>query len=94
MKQLSKEYGYAALGVYFGLSALDFPFCFLFVKWVGTERVGEWEEKIVGKVKPHWVGFREKIGFPLQMEDEETLLAEKREREEQMKGASKYSPLS
>src|ERR1700761_6777783 len=31
-KELSRKYGWAAVGVYFGLSALDFPFCFLAVR--------------------------------------------------------------
>lgn len=38
-KKLSREYGWAAFGVYFLLSVLDFPFCFLLVKWAGTERI-------------------------------------------------------
>lgn len=41
LKKLSREYGWSAVGVYFALSVLDFPFCFLLVKWVGTERIGE-----------------------------------------------------
>ena len=36
MRTLSKEYGYAALGVYLGLTALDFPFCFLAVRMIGS----------------------------------------------------------
>jgi len=51
LKALSKEYGWTALGVYLGLSALDFPFCYLAVNWVGAEKVGEWEHAIVGSVK-------------------------------------------
>lgn len=43
MRKLSREYGWAAVGVYFLLSALDFPFCFLAVRWLGTERIGHWE---------------------------------------------------
>lgn len=39
LKKLSREYGWCAVGVYIGLSVLDFPFCFLLVKWVGTERI-------------------------------------------------------
>lgn len=41
MKKLSKEYGWTALGVYLALSVLDFPFCFLLVRTVGTERIGK-----------------------------------------------------
>ena len=33
------------------LSALDFPFCFLAVRWLGTERIGRAEEAIVEWVK-------------------------------------------
>jgi len=40
MKKLSREYGWSAVGVYFALSALDFPFCYLFVKTLGTDRIG------------------------------------------------------
>jgi len=46
-RKLSREYGWSALGVYFLLTALDFPFCFLAVKWLGTDRVGHWEHIIV-----------------------------------------------
>jgi N-terminal acetyltransferase 2 len=35
------------VGVYLALSALDFPFCFIAVRWIGTEKIGEWEHKIV-----------------------------------------------
>ena len=35
------------MGVYFGLSALDFPFCFLAVRLIGPDRIGEVEHKIV-----------------------------------------------
>lgn len=41
LKKLSKEYGKAAVGVYFALSILDFPFFFLLVKAVGAERIGK-----------------------------------------------------
>ena len=46
-KELSRRYGYAAVGVYLGLSVIDFPFCFLAVRMVGPERVGEVEHAIV-----------------------------------------------
>ena len=46
LKALSKEYGWAALGVYLGLSALDFPICFLAVRWLGTDRIGHYEEVV------------------------------------------------
>ncbi|KAI3342426.1 hypothetical protein F4824DRAFT_202723 [Ustulina deusta] len=50
LKKLSREYGWAAVGVYLGLSVLDFPFCFLLVRVVGTERIGELEHWLVSHV--------------------------------------------
>ncbi|KAK6517375.1 hypothetical protein TWF281_004031 [Arthrobotrys megalospora] len=47
MRALSKEYGMSAVGVYFLLSVLDFPFCFLLVKMVGTEKIAHYEHVIV-----------------------------------------------
>lgn len=47
MRKLSREYGWSALGVYLLLTALDFPFCFLAVRWLGTERIGRFEHIIV-----------------------------------------------
>lgn len=41
-RKLSREYGRAAVGVYFLLSVLDYPFFFLLVKAVGTERIGQY----------------------------------------------------
>lgn len=46
LKQLSREYGWAALGVYFGLSLIDFPFCFLAVRLLGTDRIGHYEDVV------------------------------------------------
>lgn len=40
LKKLSREYGWSAVGVYFGLSVLDFPFCFLLVRVVGADNIG------------------------------------------------------
>ena len=40
LKKLSREYGWTAVGVYLSLSVLDFPFCFLLVRTVGTEKIG------------------------------------------------------
>ncbi|KAI2624841.1 hypothetical protein GGR54DRAFT_537456 [Hypoxylon sp. NC1633] len=50
LRKLSREYGWAALGVYLGLTVLDFPFCFLLVRSVGTERIGEIEHFVVSNV--------------------------------------------
>ncbi|KAJ6260340.1 hypothetical protein Dda_4566 [Drechslerella dactyloides] len=49
MRQLFKEYGFSAVGVYFLLSVLDFPFCFLFVKAVGAEKIAYYEHIIIDK---------------------------------------------
>jgi hypothetical protein len=46
LKKLSREYGWSALGVYFALSALDFPFCFLAVRTLGTDRIGHYEHVV------------------------------------------------
>ncbi|KAL9527150.1 hypothetical protein SMMN14_09152 [Sphaerulina musiva] len=47
MKEMSRKYGWTVTGIYLGLSVLDFPFCFLAVKWFGTERVAEIEHTIM-----------------------------------------------
>ncbi|KAF7536693.1 hypothetical protein G7Z17_g13001 [Cylindrodendrum hubeiense] len=55
LKKLIKEYGWVTLGVYIGLTVLDFPFCFLFVRAVGTEAIGKVEHSITtffGEVIP------------------------------------------
>ncbi|KAL8700099.1 MAG: hypothetical protein Q9224_001120 [Gallowayella concinna] len=46
LRKLSREYGWSAMGVYLLLSALDFPFCFLAVRWVGAERIGHYESVV------------------------------------------------
>ncbi|TQS33578.1 hypothetical protein Golomagni_06072 [Golovinomyces magnicellulatus] len=51
LKKLIKEYGWATVGVYLALSVLDFPFCFLLVRIVGTEKIGKIEHYIVSAVK-------------------------------------------
>lgn len=47
MRKLSREYGWAAFGVYMALTALDLPFCYLAVRWLGTERIGRYEHNVV-----------------------------------------------
>ncbi|TGZ82514.1 hypothetical protein EX30DRAFT_188087 [Ascodesmis nigricans] len=100
MKALSKEYGYAALGVYLGLSALDFPICFLGVRLVGTEKIGEYEEVIVKAVKPHWIALREKVGIPVRELTREELKEQEEVREREVaermegKGASIWTELA
>ncbi|ETN45303.1 uncharacterized protein HMPREF1541_09134 [Cyphellophora europaea CBS 101466] len=51
LKKLSREYGWAALGVYLALTALDLPFCFLAVRMLGPDVVGHYEHLIVTWVK-------------------------------------------
>lgn len=34
------------MGVYLGLSALDFPLCFLAVRLLGTDRIGHYEDVV------------------------------------------------
>ncbi|KAK4575283.1 DUF1279 super [Recurvomyces mirabilis] len=53
LKELFRRYGWAATGVYLSLSALDFPFCFLAVRWLGTERIAAAEEWVVDSF---WTG--------------------------------------
>lgn len=47
---MSREYGWAGFGVYMALTALDFPFCFLAVRSLGTERIGHYEHVVVEAV--------------------------------------------
>ncbi|SPO06693.1 related to protein N-acetyltransferase NAT2 [Cephalotrichum gorgonifer] len=47
LKKLTREYGWVTVGVYLGLSVLDFPFCFLLVKTAGVDRIGELEHTVV-----------------------------------------------
>jgi hypothetical protein len=47
LRKLSREYGWAAFGVYLALTALDFPFCFLAVRALGTERIAHWENAVI-----------------------------------------------
>ncbi|KAK0719570.1 hypothetical protein B0H67DRAFT_484161 [Lasiosphaeris hirsuta] len=51
LKKLSREYGWTAVGVYAALSVLDFPFCFLLVRTVGTERIAEAEHVVVSNLE-------------------------------------------
>ena len=51
LRKLSREYGWSALGVYLLLSAIDFPLCFVAVRFFGAERIGHIEHVIVGSVR-------------------------------------------
>ncbi|KAH6631133.1 hypothetical protein B0J18DRAFT_121241 [Chaetomium sp. MPI-SDFR-AT-0129] len=69
LKKLSREYGWSAVGVYLALSVLDFPFCFLLVRTVGTEKIAHLEEIVirnVQKIVPDrlqawWVEYRQAL---------------------------------
>lgn len=47
MKDMSRKYGWTVVGIYLGLSALDFPLCFFAVKLFGPERIGKLEHAII-----------------------------------------------
>ncbi|KAL4896317.1 hypothetical protein BDV59DRAFT_199515 [Aspergillus ambiguus] len=51
LKMLSREYGWSALGVYLLLSAMDFPFCFAAVHFLGADRIGHYEQIVVDSFK-------------------------------------------
>ncbi|ETI22393.1 hypothetical protein G647_06467 [Cladophialophora carrionii CBS 160.54] len=51
LKKMSREYGWTAVGVYLALSALDFPFCFLAVRLIGTDTIGHYEHVVMEGVK-------------------------------------------
>lgn len=51
LKKLSREYGWSAVGVYLGFSVLDFPFCFLLVRTIGTDKIAEAEHYVVSNIK-------------------------------------------
>ncbi|ODV88888.1 hypothetical protein CANCADRAFT_19502, partial [Tortispora caseinolytica NRRL Y-17796] len=46
MKELSKEYGWVATGVYLGISMIDLPLTFFVVHSAGQETVSKWEDQI------------------------------------------------
>ncbi|KAL2264712.1 hypothetical protein VTJ83DRAFT_7222 [Remersonia thermophila] len=50
LKKLTREYGWAAAGIYLGLSVLDFPFCFLLVRTVGSDKIAHVEHVVVSTV--------------------------------------------
>ncbi|BFZ64616.1 DUF1279 super [Saitoella coloradoensis] len=50
-KDLSKKYGWTAVAVYLGLSALDFPLCLLAVHTIGAEHVAHYERIFLHKLK-------------------------------------------
>ena len=73
LRKLSREYGWSAFGVYLLLTALDFPFCFATVRYLGTDRIGhyehvivEWVKSVVPEtVKARWREMRERPKTPV-----------------------------
>ncbi|EPY51071.1 N alpha-acetylation like protein Nat2 [Schizosaccharomyces cryophilus OY26] len=51
VKDLTKKYGWWALGVYLGISAIDFGISFAFVRTLGTEKIGYIEQSVVGSLR-------------------------------------------
>ena len=43
IRKLFREYGWSALGVYLALTALDFPLCYMLVRYLGTEKIGKFD---------------------------------------------------
>jgi hypothetical protein len=86
LRKLSREYGWAAVGVYFGLSALDFPFCFVAVRLLGVERIGHFEHVVVQSAKDAFHSVWPQTEPKPQGEGEDTqaslVLAEERNQEE------------
>jgi N-terminal acetyltransferase 2 len=93
LKYLSREYGYSAVAVYFGLSALDFPFCFLAVRYFGADRIGAVEDVVVGYLKPYWISLRTAVGYPPQQSQaqEEDRWDEVKEAEEEVEKSASMS---
>lgn len=51
--------------MYLGLSALDFPFCFLAVRYLGTERIGQFEQNVITGLKSFVVEIKRILGIEL-----------------------------
>ncbi|WBW75476.1 N alpha-acetylation related protein Nat2 [Schizosaccharomyces osmophilus] len=51
VKDLTKKYGWWALGVYLGISAVDFGLSFALVRTLGTEKIGYIEHSVVGSLR-------------------------------------------
>lgn len=52
IKALMKEYGYSALGVYLGISALDLPLFYLLVHSMGKDEIEQYENTV-----KQWFGY-------------------------------------
>lgn len=51
--------------MYLGLSALDFPFCFLAVRYLGTERIRYFEDQVVSTFKAGLAYLEQLVGIEL-----------------------------
>jgi N-terminal acetyltransferase 2 len=70
LRALFKKYRLPALVVYLGLSVLDFGVAFLFVRALGTERIGHYEKVILRKVEDTF-GIKGKGTPPQHLEQKE-----------------------
>ncbi|KAL2816158.1 hypothetical protein BJX63DRAFT_149422 [Aspergillus granulosus] len=97
LKTLSKEYGWSALWIYLFLSALDFPFCFAAVRYLGAEKIGHYEHIIVegvkGAVEKVWPGLFVKSEEKEEEEAKEAQAAEE-EKKNGRDGASLWTQLA
>lgn len=55
LKELSRKYGKAAIGVYLGISLIDYAFAFLLVHQLGATRIAAYEDSIYRKIR-QWTG--------------------------------------
>ncbi|KAL5425207.1 hypothetical protein PMIN04_002705 [Paraphaeosphaeria minitans] len=89
LKNLSREYGWTVIGVYFVLTVADLPLCFLAVKYIGAERIAHAEHVVVG-------GAKDLIGryfpnlFDQHGETDDKIEAAQVEQEEKNGGPSEY----
>lgn len=72
LKDLMKEYGYLALGVYLGLLMIDLPLCYLLVHSQGKDEIEYYENKV-----------KQKFGYG--MSDDELKAKQAREQAESAK---------
>ena len=71
-KDLTRKYGWAALGTYFALSVLDYPFFFLAVRSVGADRIGQYEHAVGEWIKATVPFDIPKIEWPWQKQGAES----------------------
>ncbi|CAB53723.1 N alpha-acetylation like protein Nat2 [Schizosaccharomyces pombe] len=54
VKELTKKYGWWSLGVYIGISVLDFSASFVLVRTLGAERIGYLEHSILNSIRRYF----------------------------------------